>query len=188
VDCFTVREKYDPEVTVLGFRDPRPSTDSAVGLDRFSQRGTDSAFDPLVTYGRPVRPNAEGLKVAGGLHFAKISEPAPSLRLNVAVQARAARGPSSCNRRLNGNRYVLAQELGRKIRTVWPCERVVGNRELLEPLDVPQWTENRPIQLRRKIDFSSDAVIESQPQHVIPNVSRFKNVKKHGFTPTGQWF
>jgi len=108
-------------------------------------------------------------------------------RPNVAVQARAARGPSSCNRRLNGNRYVFAEELGRKIRTVWPCERVVGNRELLESLDVPQWTEYWPIQLRRKINFSSCAVIEPQPQHVVANVSRFKNVKEHDFTPTGQW-
>jgi len=31
--CFTVREKYDPEVAVLGLRDSRPSADSAVGLD-----------------------------------------------------------------------------------------------------------------------------------------------------------
>jgi hypothetical protein len=48
VDRFAVREKHDPEVAVLGFRDLRPSAYAAVCLNRLFQRGTDGPFDPFI--------------------------------------------------------------------------------------------------------------------------------------------
>ncbi len=57
---------------------------------------------------------------------------------------------------------------------------MVGERKAPELLDVSERRENGAVKLSGEIDFSGGAIAELEPYHVVPNVPRFKNVKKHG--------
>ena len=97
---------------------------------------------------------------------------------NVALQARAACG-ASWNRRLDGNCYTLTQELGREVRAIRPGERMVRDRQAFELLNVSERAKNGPVEFSGEIHFASSAIAEPQLYHVVPNVPRLKNVKKH---------
>jgi len=81
VDRFAVGEKYDPEVSVLGLGDRRPSANAAIGLDYLPRGGANGSFNPFVEDERTVRSGAKGLEVSGGLHTAKVTGRRPGCGL-----------------------------------------------------------------------------------------------------------
>lgn len=88
--------------------------------------------------------------------------------------------------KLDGNCYTLAKKFGRKVRTIRPCERVICEGKGFELLNIVEWAKNLTHQLSGKIHFSFRTVTEPYPNHIVSNVSSFKNVQKHCVTPMGQ--
>ena len=85
---------------------------------------------------------------------------------------------SAFRHELYGNSDPLAKKFWRKVRPIGPCESVILKGECFEFLNVAQRAENRSHQLGGKLYFPFRAVTEAHPNHVVPDVSSFKNVKK----------
>ncbi len=71
---FTIRQKHNPQEAILHFGYLRPTSNSAIGLDNFSNRRSDGLLDPLLTNDNPIRPATYRLKVTCDFHFANVAD------------------------------------------------------------------------------------------------------------------
>src|SRR5713226_2805014 len=71
---FTIRQKHNPQEAILHFGYLHPTSNSAIGLDNFSNRRSDGLLDPLLTNDNPIRPATYRLKVTCDFHFANVAD------------------------------------------------------------------------------------------------------------------
>ena len=74
---------------------------------------------------------------------------------------------------LCGHTYTLVQKLWREIGAVRPDDRVQlrMQADALKCLDPAQRLEDRAIELFAQVHFAGKAIAETEPDHVVPNVS-----------------
>jgi len=72
VNGLAVLKQDHPQCAVFHFYDPRPTANSAIGLDFFTQWISNHSLDPFILYHSTIRTLASVLKVLRGLHLLRL--------------------------------------------------------------------------------------------------------------------
>ncbi len=68
MNCFTIRQQYNPQIPSVHFFDSRPAANPTIGLDDFFHGMFDNILNPFQANVGAVRPFTNDLKVVRELH------------------------------------------------------------------------------------------------------------------------
>ena len=69
-----IGQQYNTQVSILGFRHLRPTSNATIGLYVLTHWSADGALDPFVANDHPIGTKPHDLKIGGHLHAGNVAK------------------------------------------------------------------------------------------------------------------